>query len=78
MMLDKTNIAETLRHIDELVMAELQMVAAQTYVVVRESNAAHNFNASSTSPVSQLILVSSSSMTRQVSSRQGATQADTR
>ena len=37
-MLDKTNVAETLKYIEELALAELQATAAQTYVTVREGN----------------------------------------
>ena len=31
-------MAETLRYIDELAIAELQMTAAETYVIAREGN----------------------------------------
>ena len=37
-MLDQTNMAETLRYIDELAMAELQMVAAQTYTIATQTH----------------------------------------
>ena len=45
-MLDQTNMAETLRYIDELAMAELQMVAAQTYVIAREGNTCYDYHVS--------------------------------
>ena len=35
-MLDRTDVAETLKYIDELAIAELQMTAAETYVIARE------------------------------------------
>ena len=41
-MLDQTNMAETLRYIDDLAMAELQMVSAQTYVIAREGNTSYD------------------------------------
>ena len=37
-MLDRTDVAETLKYIDELAIAELQMTAAETYVIAREGN----------------------------------------
>ena len=37
-MLDRTDVAENLKYIDELAIAELQMTATETYVITRQGN----------------------------------------